>query len=105
MIAGAAVLALLQVGSLLVRPGDPVLFTRPLATSGGERELSPAQVDAAVARIRACSAGSVTSGPPYLAFVAGRRIAGDQPDQFILAHAPALGRFRAAAERDQPRCP
>jgi hypothetical protein len=105
VIAGAAVLALLQVGSLLVRPGDPALFTRPLAASGGGRELSPAQVDAAVARIRACPPNVATSGPPFLAFAAGRRIAGDQPDQFILAHAPALGRFRAAADRDQPRCP
>lgn len=104
-IAVAAVVALLQVGSLLATPGDPVLFTRPLAASGPERKLSPAQVDAAVAQLRACPTGVAASGPPYLAFVAGRPIAGDQPDQFILAHAPALGRFRAAAERDQPRCP
>lgn len=98
-------LGLVQVGSLLRSPGDPSLFTRPLAASGPARMLSPQQVDAAVARIRACPARAATSGPPFLAFAAGRRIAGDQPDQFILAHASGLGRFRAAADADQPRCP
>jgi hypothetical protein len=105
-----ATLALLlggaQVGSLLLSPGDPRPFTRPLADSGPARKLSPAEVDAAVAAIRACPSGSATNGPPFLAFAAGRRIAGDQPDQFILQHAPdALARFAAEAAADGPRCP
>jgi len=105
-LAGAAVaLGALQVGSLLVAPGDPRLFTRPLAASGPARSLSSADVDRAVARLRACPAGVATSGRPYLAFAAGRRIAGDQPDRFIVEHAPVLARFRERAERDQPRCP
>jgi hypothetical protein len=103
--AGAALLAVLQVGSLLISPDDPRIFTRPLASSGAERELSPREVDAAIAVIRTCPLGSATSGPPFLAFAAGRRIAGDQPDQFILAHARALSRFQARADADQPRCP
>jgi hypothetical protein len=88
----------------LAAPSDPRLFTRPLARSGPGWTMSPTQVAAAVAAIDACPVGVATSGPPYLAFVAGRRIAGDQPDQFIVAHAPRLVRFRVAAERDQPRC-
>lgn len=103
--AAVLLLGLVQVGSLLSSPDDPALFTRPLAASGPARMLSPQQVDTAVERIRACPAGTATSGPPFLAFAAGRRIAGDQPDQFILAHASGLARFRAAADADQPRCP
>lgn len=105
-IAGAAgALAALQVGSLLASPGDPVLFTRPAAASGPAWTLSPAAVDRAVAVLRACPRSVATGGPPYLAFAAGRRIAGDQPDRFIVEHARVLARFRRAAERDQPRCP
>ncbi|ADB51538.1 hypothetical protein [Conexibacter woesei] len=101
----ALLLGALQVGSLLLAPGDPRLFVRPLADSGPERKLSPAEVDAAVAQLRACPADRATGAPPYIAFAAGRRIAGDQPDQFILAHAPVLAEFRAVADADQPRCP
>jgi hypothetical protein len=102
---GAAVLAALQVGSLLIAPGDPRLFTRPFAASGPAWTLSPSEVDRAVAAARACPPRVATSGPPYLAFAAGRRLAGDQPDQFIVEHAAVLARFRAAVARDQPRCP
>lgn len=104
-LAGAAgALAAAQVGSLLLAPGDPSLFTRPLARSGPAWTMSPAQVDAAVAALRACPPGEASGGPPYLAFAAGRRIAGDQPDQFIVENAAGLARFRAAAGRDRPRC-
>ncbi|MFL5818534.1 MAG: hypothetical protein ACJ76L_13155 [Conexibacter sp.] len=101
----AAVLAAIEVGSLLASPADPGLFTRPLAASGPSWTLSPAQVRQEVAAQRACPPGIPSSGPPYLAFAAGRRIAGDQPDQFIVANAAILARFRRVAELDQPRCP
>jgi hypothetical protein len=105
-IAGVAgALALVQVGSLLASPSDPDAFVRPLAASGPARALSPDEVDAAVAAIRRCPAAHAYGGPPYLAFAAGRRIAGDQPDQFILQHAPLLQRFRDAVAADPPRCP
>lgn len=105
-LAGAAALsAALEVGSLLVSPGDPSLFTRPLAASGPAWTMSPSQVAHAVAALRTCPPGVAVSGPPYLAFAAGRHIAGDQPDQFIVANAAILARFRRAAELDQPRCP
>jgi hypothetical protein len=101
----AATLVAAQVGSLLASPGDPRLFTRPFARSGPGWTLSSSQLDRAATALRACSPGVVSSAPPYVTFVAGRRIPGDQPDQFIVANAPALARFRAAAEHDQPRCP
>ncbi|MDO8210771.1 hypothetical protein [Conexibacter sp. CPCC 206217] len=101
----AILFGVLQVGSLLVAPDDRGIFTRPLAASGPQRQLTPSEVDVAVAAIRACPPQRATSGPPFLAFAAGRRIAGDQPDQFILAHAAVLARFQAEADADQPRCP
>jgi hypothetical protein len=104
LVGAAALLALAEVGSLLASPGSPGLFTRPGAASGPGWALSPAQVRQEVAALRACPRDVASDGPPYLAFAAGRRIVGDQPDQFIVENAPILVRFRRAAERDRPRC-
>ena len=105
-IAGVAAVGLLaaQTASLLAAPDDPVLFTRPLAASAPARALSDAEVARAAAAIRRCRAGSTYSGPPYLAFVAGRDIAGAQPDQFMIANADDLARFRRAAQNDRTVC-
>lgn len=105
-LAGAALLlAVVQVGSLLAQPDDPRPFVRPLAASGPSRALSEDEVRAAVATIRACPPDLAYAGPPFLAFAAGRRIAGDQPDRFILDNAPTLERFRAMVAADAPTCP
>jgi hypothetical protein len=103
--AAAILLGVVQVGSLLVAPSDPAVFTRPSADSGPGWDLSPDAVDAEVARMRACPPGVAASGPPYLAFVAERRIAGDQPDQFIVQHAPVYAAQRAVIDADRPLCP
>jgi hypothetical protein len=103
--AAATVLAAAQVASLLAAPANPRLFTRPLARSGPGWTMSPDRVGREAAAMRACRAAVATSGPPYLAFVARRRIAGNQPDRFIVENAPGLARFRTAADRDVPRCP
>jgi hypothetical protein len=97
--AGALALGALQVLSLLAAPDDPKLFTRPLASSGPERVLSPAEVDSAAAAIRSCPSGTTTAAPPFLALHAGRQIAGSQPDRFIIAEAPALDRFLQRSAR------
>jgi hypothetical protein len=104
--AAAAAVALLaaQAGSLLLAPDDPVAFTRPFAAEGPARGLSDAEVRRAVATIRRCPAGSTYSGPPYLAFVAGRAIAGAQPDQFMIDNAANLVRFRRAVRADRAIC-
>ena len=101
--AGVALLAA-QAGSLLVAPADPLLFTRPLAASAPGRGLSDAEVGAAVAAIRRCPSSSTYGGPPYLAFVARRDIAGLQPDQFMIHNAANLDRFRRAAQEDRAVC-
>lgn len=104
-IAGAAGLLLaVQVGSLLVSPDDPALFTRPLAASGPARTFSDAEVEAAARAIAACPPGATYAGPPYLAFVAHRDMAGMQPDQFIVHAAPVLSAFRARADADPSIC-
>jgi hypothetical protein len=100
----ATTLALAQVVSLLVAPADPALFTRPLAASGPARTFSDAEVDAAARAIAACPPGSTYAGPPYLAFVARRDIAGLQPDPFIIRAAPVLGAFRTRADADPRIC-
>jgi hypothetical protein len=93
-----------QAGSLLLAPDDPAVFTRPFVASGPARGLSDAEVRRAVAAIRRCPAGSTYSGPPYLAFVAGRAIAGAQPDPFMIENAANLARFRRAVQADRAVC-
>ncbi|MBW3653356.1 MAG: hypothetical protein KY433_07125 [Actinobacteria bacterium] len=104
VVALASALVAAQVGSLLVAPDDPALFTRPLSAAGPARTLSDAEVGAAARTIAACPPGSTYAGPPYLAFVAGRDVAGLQPDQFIIHAAPVLDRFRMRADADASIC-
>jgi hypothetical protein len=91
--------------SLLLRPDHAVLARRPLARSGLQQALSPALVDRAIRAARRCPPGEAYSGDAYIAFLAGRRMPGDQPDLFITANAPANARFARRAEADRPRCP
>ena len=103
-VAAALVVATAQTASLLLSPSDPSVFTRPFAASGPARVLSDEQVRRSAAQIRRCPPGSAYPGPPYLAFVAGRPPAGGQPDQFMIANAPNLARFRRAAGEDPSIC-
>lgn len=105
LVAAALALLVAQAGSLLVSPDDPRLFTRPLAASGPARPLSSGEVRRAVAELRRCPRDSASAGAPYLAFVAGRPIAGSQPDRFIIEAAPILAPFRAAARAAPAICP
>lgn len=102
--AAATALAAGQVASLLAAPDDPALFTRPLAASGPARTLSHAEVGEAATAIAACPAGSTYGGPPYLAFVARRDVAGLQPDGFIIRAAPVLSAFRRRADAEPAIC-
>jgi hypothetical protein len=105
LVALLGVLLAAQSLSLLVAPGDPVIARRPLARSGLEYTLSPAAVTHAVAVARRCPPGIAYSGQPYLAFLADRRMPGDQPDLFIIQHAPLDARFAQRAAANQARCP
>jgi hypothetical protein len=94
-----------QSASLVADPGNPVLARRPFARSGLEHILSPAAVTHAVTAARRCPPGVAYSGPPYLAFLADRRMPGDQPDLFIIRYAPLNAPFARRAAADEPRCP
>ncbi len=101
VLAVAACTAFLAVQSLsvLASPEDPA----PLPSPGGVRIASSAEVAAEARAARACGPRPF-SGTPYGAFVARRRMPGDQPDQFILA-SPVHRRAAEAAAADAPRCP
>jgi hypothetical protein len=99
------VLLALQSVSLLVSPTHAVLARRPFAHSGLQESLAPAGVGQAIRAARRCPSSVAYSGAPYFAFLADRRMPGDQPDQFMLSNAPADAAFARRAARDQPRCP
>jgi hypothetical protein len=46
-----------------------------------------------------------SSGDPYIAFLSGRRMPGDQPDLFIIRYAPIDAAFARRAAADRRRCP
>jgi hypothetical protein len=100
----AAVL-LVQSASLLLDPGDPWAAVRPGARSGMSWTAGPGTVARELAVARRCPAGLAYGGSSYLAFLAGRRMPGQQPDLFIIATARADAPFAARAAGDQPRCP
>jgi hypothetical protein len=100
-----ALLGVVQVGSLLADPGNPRPFARPFAATAPGRALSPSAVHRAMDAARACPHAAAYSGPPYIAFLAERRMPGHQPDQFIIANAREDARFARQAAADQPRCP
>jgi hypothetical protein len=95
----------LQSASLLISPTHAVLARRPFAHSGLQETLAPAGVARAVALARRCPPAVAYSGAPYFAFLADRRMPGNQPDQFMLRYASADAVFARRAGADQPRCP
>jgi hypothetical protein len=98
-------LLLAQSISLLIDPGRPVIARRPFAHSGLQYVLSPAAVDRAVAAARPCPPALPYSGVPFIAFLAHRRMPGDQPDVFIVGNASIDAPFARRVDADSPRCP
>ncbi len=105
IVVAPAVLLAAQSLSLLSSPGDPWAAKRPFAQSGLNWSASPAAVQKAVAAARRCPGSIAYSGAPYFAFLAARRMPGNQPDLFMIDNAPADARFAQQAARDKPRCP
>lgn len=101
----ALALGMAEVGSLLLAPGNPRVFARPLAASAPGWVAGPKAVARELSAARACPPARAYSGAPYVAFLARRRMPGGQPDQFLLAHARLESHARARAGRDVPRCP
>ncbi len=103
LLLGALLLA--QTVSLLVSPGDPAIATRPFARAGLRWTESRAAVARSVAAARRCPARLAYSGDPWIAFLADRRMPGEQPDLFILAGAREDRAFALRAAQDRPLCP
>jgi hypothetical protein len=100
-------LLLAQSASLLLDPADPQPFHRPgSSTAGWKVEHSRSEMDRLVAAAERCPPGAPYTGPPLVAFLAGRHVPGDQPDAFIISraslHADVLARVRADAARGCP---
>jgi hypothetical protein len=95
----------LQSLSILVSPSDPWAAKRPGAASGLAWTAGPSNVDHLVKSAQACPAKQAYPGAPYIAFLAGRRLPGDQPDTFMIQHATANATFAHRAAADTPTCP
>ncbi|MGE5617497.1 MAG: hypothetical protein ACM3UX_01020, partial [Candidatus Woesearchaeota archaeon] len=100
-----SVLLAAQIVSLLIDPANPSIANRPGAQSGLAYTAGPATVDRIVDVGRSCPPGRAYSGDPFYAFLARRRMPGNQPDPFMLQYASIDAGFARRAARDQPRCP
>jgi hypothetical protein len=103
--AAALVLLAAQSASLLLSPADPVLHTRPFAAEGPRRLLAEHEVRAFARAAEACPATAPYPGVPWIAFVAERRVPGDQPDAFILGAAEYDDLERRAVAERAAACP
>ena len=103
---GAVLLLLAQSASVLLDPRGERPFLYPTSTPGSwGRQLSSEAVKEQVARAESCPPALAYSGPPYVAFLAHRRMPHDQPDQFLIEHSERLAEARAGIQADARRCP
>jgi hypothetical protein len=105
VLAVLGVLLTAQSVSVLADPSSPSVAKRPGAASGLAWTAGPKTVNAAVSAARHCPHAVAYSRDPYFAFLADRRMPGDQPDTFMLGYASTDVAFAARASQDQPRCP
>jgi hypothetical protein len=104
--AALALFMLAQSASLLVDPTDPRPFHRiGSATPGWKVGHTRAEMDRLVAQARSCPPGAVYTGPQLVAFLADRRVPGDEPDAFIISRAALHAAVLARVQADGPRCP
>jgi hypothetical protein len=86
----AVAFTMAQSVSVMASPAHPVPFLRAGSRSAWGAQMTVSQLRVAVARARACPPGVPYSGPPLIAFVAGRTMPAGQPDQFITTHSRTL---------------
>jgi hypothetical protein len=99
------VVLLWQSLSLLASPKDPRAFVRPGAPIGYAVNYTAAEVHTLARTASGCPPDLAYSGTPFIAFVAGRHMPENQPDDYITVHAKRLLAVREAIAADQPRCP
>jgi hypothetical protein len=80
-------------------------FVRPFSATAYERALSSAAVRSKSAAAQECPVDTRFSGPPFIAFVADRRMPDGQPDQFITSRAEVYEDVFARMRADGPFCP
>ncbi len=106
-VALALVFTFVQSVSLVASPQttrSPFLF--PTSEHGAwGRTATEADVRRGVATARACPPGVAFNGPPFLAFLANRRMPDRQPDQFLPSRSTHLADVAARMSAVQPRCP
>jgi hypothetical protein len=108
--AAGCAFALVQALSLIAHPlieGARPLhpFLRPGSGHSYGITMSPTEVDRAVAAARRCPPGVPYAGTPFIAFLARRRMPGDQADQYLINLAPTLKAARSAIAAEPARCP
>ncbi len=101
----ALAFTLAQSISLIASPRHSVPFLRAGSRPAWGVAMTASQLRAAVATARTCPSGVPYSGPPLIAFVAGRQMPAGQPDQFIVPRASALASVRAKVAAVKHVCP
>jgi 4-amino-4-deoxy-L-arabinose transferase-like glycosyltransferase len=108
-IGAIAVLALAftfsQTVSLVASPHNPEPFLRPGSSPAWEIAMTSEQLHAAVKAARACPPRVPFSGPPLIAFVAGRSMPAGQPDQYLVTHARTVASVKARVAAAGRLCP
>lgn len=96
---------LAQSVSLVASPRHAQPFLRAGSGNAWYELMSSSELRAAVAAARRCPGGVPYSGPPLIAFAAGRPMPDGQPDTFIIGHAPTLHAFLVRVNAVTKRCP
>jgi hypothetical protein len=103
--AAAWAFTLAQSVSLLTSPKHAQPFLRAGSGNAWYELMSGSELRAAVDAARKCPDEVPYSGPPLIAFAAGRPMPAGQPDTFIIGHAPTLHAFLVRVNAVRRRCP
>jgi hypothetical protein len=101
----ALLFTLAQSISLMASPHHSLPFLRAGSKPAWAVLLTGPRLRSAVAAARACPPGVPYSGPPLIAFAAGRPMPGGQADRFIITRAATLSSFRDRLAAVSRLCP
>jgi hypothetical protein len=106
LVAVLAAFTLAQSVSLVASPRTATPFIFPTSERGAWGIVQTRdQIRADVAAARACPPGVAYNGPPFVAFLAHRPMADDQPDQFLPFHSSTLAATAARMAAVRRLCP
>jgi hypothetical protein len=105
--AAAALFGAVQVADFIAAPTHPHagLYVRPFSARAGNWAATAEEVHRIEQQARRCAARVPFSGQPFYAFVANRRMPGDEPDQFLRTKTPVGAPHEAEAQLEPLRCP